>query len=287
MWETLSDLEHDKFGFKTIFHIIVGLLIFIISQLTASLIVDFFYMFTKLEWSTFYVALRCLFEISFFYLFIRLYIYKALKLNLSYFRITKPRFSFVWVLIAFLLPSTVILYYLTFTKGTISYGNGASILLNIAHALKLGLSAGINEELLFRGFIMKLVENRWNKKVAIFVPSIIFASLHLTKGMGSTDVVLLFIAGITVGIMFSLVTYHNESIYNAVILHTVWNTLIIGIFSISSKNDYRALVNYVIESDNILITGGRFGVEGAIPAIVGYIIVIIITFVLKHNNQKR
>lgn len=287
MWNKLFDLEHDQYGLKTIFHIFIGMLIFVITQITASIVVDIFYLITKFEWQTFYVISRIFFEISFFYYVLRLYIYKALKLDLSYFRMNKPRFSLSWILIALLLPITVIIYYFFFTKGVISYGNNDSISLNVAFALKVGLSAGIIEELLFRGYIMKLLEERWNIKVAITVPSIIFASLHLMKGMGMIDIALLFVAGITVSIMFSLVTYHSGNVYNAALIHTIWNTLIIGLFNISPQNDLNSLINYVLKSDNVLITGGRFGIEAAVPAISAYIIVIIISFSLSQHYKKE
>lgn len=285
MSKTLSVLTNDKFGLKTIFQIIVGLLLFSISQLIASLIVDSFYLLTKFNWNTLYVIIRCLSEIGLFYLALRIYTHRVLKVNLSYFRITKPNFSLLWIITAILLPLTVILYYFLFTNGTIYLKNN-SILLNIAFALKLGLSAGITEEFLFRGFIMKLVENRWNKTIAIIIPSIIFTSLHLIKGMNSIDVIFLFIAGITVGIMFSLVTYHSENIWNAIIIHTTWNTLIIGILCISPEKNSNSIINYVLENNNVLITGGQFGIESALPAIVAYILVIMMTFVLKPNSQK-
>lgn len=287
MWGNLSNLEHDKYGFKAILQVIIGFLIFAITQIAASIVVDSFYLITRLEWDTIFVLSRTFFEICFFYLALHFYIYKVLKLNLSYFRMGKPSFSIAWVLIAFLLPLTVILYYFLFTDGTISYGNADSILLNIAFALKLGFSAGIVEELLFRGFIMRIIENRWNIKVAILIPSILFTAFHLMKGMGSMDIWLLFIAGVTVSIMFSIVTYHSGNIYNAAFIHIIWNTLIIGLFRISSENDFRSLINYVIENDSILITGGKFGVEAAIPSIIGYLIVIIISFIIKNNYKKE
>lgn len=286
MWKNLFNLEHDKYGLKAILQVIIGFLIFAITQITASAVVDTFYRITKLEWSTIYVIVRMLLEISFFYFSLRFYIYKVLKLNLSYFRIKKPCFSLVWVLIALILPLAVISYYFIFTEGTIVYGK-EDVLLNISFALKLGVSAGIVEELLFRGFIMRVLEYRWNIKVAILIPAILFASFHLMKGMGSMDILLLMIAGVTVSIMFSIVTYHSGNVSNAAIIHIIWNTLIIGVFHLSSENDFRTLINYFIESDNILITGGKFGVEAAIPSIIGFIIVIIISFVIKHNYTKR
>ena len=155
----------------------------------------------------------------------------------------------------------------------------------IVYALRLGLTAGITEEFLFRGLIMKLVEERWNKTVAVIVPSIIFASFHLFQGMGSIDIIFLFIAGITVSVMFALVTYLTDNIWNAVTLHALWNILVIGIFQISPDVGFESLINYVIDSNNVLITGGRFGIESGLPAILGYGTVIIITFIIRRKNQ--
>jgi membrane protease YdiL (CAAX protease family) len=287
MMSRLTDLENDKYGLKTIFHIIIVIFIFALTQLVGGVIVDMIYLSTRLNLRVLFVILRCVFEIGLFILSLYLYVSKVLKLNMSYFRITKPRFSLLWMIIAIMLPAFVILYYFIFTNGKISYGSSESRMLYIVYALKLGLTAGITEELLFRGFIMKLIENRWNIKVAVIVPSVIFTSLHLFKGMGSIDVLLVFIAGITVSVMFSLVTYLNDNIWNAVIMHTMWNLLVIGIFWISPQNDFQNLINYVINSSNILVTGGRFGIESGLPAIIGYTIVIIIALVLGRKNHHK
>jgi len=159
------------------------------------------------------------------------------------------------------------------------------LLLKIAYTLKFGLTAGINEEFLFRGYIMKLLENRWNKPIAIVIPSVLFASLHFLNGMNSIDVLLLFVAGTTVGIMFSLVTYHKDTVWNSVIIHTIWNMFILGIFEIYTENTSNSIISYVINSNNVLITGGKFGIEAALPAIIGYSIVIVMTFVFKKKKM--
>lgn len=280
------DIQNDKNGMRTIFHIIIILLIFVLSQLIGGVIVDQIYLLTRLNLRVFFVMLRCILEIGFFYLFMYLYIKKVLKLNMTYFRIIKPRFSLLWIVVAFLLPLTVISYYFIFINGTISYASSELRLLYIVYALKIGLVAGITEEILFRGIIMKLVERRWGINVAVIVPSIIFASLHFIKDMSSIDIILLFIAGITVSVMFSLVTYVTNNVWNAVIIHTIWNIVVIGIFWISPKNDFENLVNYVIDSNNILTTGGRFGIESGLPAIMCYIIVIILVLILQKRKES-
>ena len=288
MWKTLSNIEDDKFGLKAIFHIFAGFMIYILSMLVAGIIVDMLYIIGKIDLPAFSLAMRGLLEIVFFVLALNLYIKKALRLDFAYFRITRKGFHFLWVIIAVLLPSAVILFYTLFVKSTVSYGNGEPVIRNIVYALKVGLSAGITEELLFRGYIMKLVENRWKRKAAIIVPSVLFAALHLANGMGSADVLLLFAAGTTVGIMFSMVTYASGSVFNSAAIHTVWNTLIIGFFKFASQPiEYGSQINYTIESDNIFITGGRFGVEAAIPAIIGYVVVIVLAVIQKAHIDRN
>ncbi len=287
MWKKLSNINDDKSGLKTIFHILACFAIYILSMLVAGIIVDMLYVIGKINLPVLSLALRCVFEIVFFVLALNLYVKKVLRLDLAYFRITKQGFRLIWVIVAILLPSVVILFYITFVKGTLSYGNGDPVILNIVYALKVGLSAGITEELLFRGYIMKLIENRWNRKAAIFIPSVIFAALHLANGMESADVLLMLAAGTTVGIMFSMVTYSGGNVFNSAVIHVAWNTLIIGVFKFGSQQmEYKSLVNYMIESDNIFITGGRFGVEVAIPAIIGYLTVIVVTIVYKAHREK-
>lgn len=288
MWKTLSNIDDDKHGLKTIFHVFAGFVIYIVSMLVAGIIADMFYIIGKIDLPVFSLTMRCLLEIVFFVMALNLYVKKALRLDLAYFRITKEGFRFLWVIIAVLLPSLVILFYIIFVKGTVSYGNGDPIVRNIVYALRTGLSAGITEEVLFRGYIMKLVEIRWNRKAAVLVPSVIFAVLHMAKGMGSADVLLLFAAGTTVGIMFSMVTYANGSVINSAAIHAAWNTLIIGVFSFASQQiEYGSIINFTIESDNIFITGGRFGVEAAVPSIIGYIAVIVLAVICKSHTERK
>jgi len=151
----------------------------------------------------------------------------------------------------------------------------------LCFAISIGLSAGVCEEILFRGYIMKLVEIRWNRKIAAFVPSALFALLHISGSMSIIDILQLLLAGITVGVMFSSVTYAKDTVNNSIVIHGVWNFFILGIIGISVKPDTTPLASYVIRSENIWITGGTFGIESGLPAIIGYCIVILFAVLSK------
>ena len=41
-----------------------------------------------------------------------------------------------------------------------------------------GLAAGIVEEVIFRGVILGCLERRWNREIAVLVPSVLFGLVH-------------------------------------------------------------------------------------------------------------
>ena len=160
----------------------------------------------------------------------------------------------------------------------------------IASAM-IALKSGILEEMLFRGFIMKLLESRWNKYVAIFVPSFIFGLVHIPSMETFTveGVVLLIVSGTLVGLMFSLAAYAGKSVANSMLLHGIWNfVMITDILHITTKEGAygESIFSMIIPSDNILLTGAGFGMEASIIAIAGYTLVCILTGAIwKHKSS--
>ena len=42
-----------------------------------------------------------------------------------------------------------------------------------------GIAAGFVEEMVFRGVILNLLRKKWNRKVAVIVPSVLFGMVHI------------------------------------------------------------------------------------------------------------
>lgn len=94
--------------------------------------------------------------------------------------------------------------------------------------------------------------------------------------IGVAGIVLLVISGTLVGVMFSLVTYKGESVSNGIVFHSVWNfVMVTDILHIAAEQGAYggSIFSITISSDNILLTGGGFGVEASIVAIIGYLFV--------------
>ncbi|MGH4118016.1 CPBP family glutamic-type intramembrane protease [Clostridium sp.] len=145
--------------------------------------------------------------------------------------IDKPKISFRWLICAILLL-VVVSAILLCTSGKLVKNN-----MDIVHLLNIVVCA-------------------------------IFGLVHAI-GMDIIDILLLFVAGTSVGIMFSLIVYESGSIWSIAIVHGIWNVIIIGeILDINISYNQHALFSYKLLSKLFILTGGAFGVEASIVAVV-------------------
>lgn len=195
-------------------------------------------------------------------------------LSLQEIRICPIRFTRLWIAVSIFMPM-IVCSLLLLTSGSWSVNmmdkqTKAAII--TAALFFIGLATGIVEESVFRGMIMAVIEARWNRKVAIVIPSVLFALLHLMDGkIGLLSAIQLIIAGSIVGILFSLVTYDTGSIWCSALIHAVWNMVMIGgILHIGSEVDEYAIVNFQLKNRSFILSGGEFGIEASIVSIAVY-----------------
>lgn len=201
---------------------------------------------------------------------------KVLKISMKDCKITGIKIKPIWIIVAFIMPILVSLLLIAM-PGEWSYSNMDTKTINATITggiIYFGIATGIVEEAVFRGVIMTALERRYNKTVAILVPSMIFGLIHITgRDLDFISVLQLFVAGSMVGILFSLVTYQSGSIWNSAIIHAVWNAIIIGgILNIGVEVDKNSIINYTLKTKSFLISGGDFGIEASIVSVLAYII---------------
>ena len=86
-------------------------------------------------------------------------------------------------------------------------------------------SAGICEETGFRGYMQQPIEHRYGAPAAIFVSSLFFTLIHLTKGWAMVGMVpIVFMAGVLLG----LLAWSSNSLIPSIIGHIVMD---IGLFA--------------------------------------------------------
>lgn len=279
-----------KYGFstsKTITTIVVYFLLFLAGDFCSSLLFDLLFSFVKMPFSELYVIPRMLGSLLLTALFFWLCTTKFLHLKMKDFGITFS-ISSRGAILSVLLPAFVVAGFLIIGKMQVNALSAGDIVLIAAASLITALKAGILEEMLFRGFIMRLLESRWNRSIAIIVPSFLFSLVHIPSMEVFTvgGILLLMISGTLVGIMFSLVACAGNSIGNSVLMHSVWNfVMVTGILHITTAQGAygEPVFSVVIPSDNILLTGAGFGVEASVIAIIGYLLVCAAVILKKSN----
>jgi len=91
--------------------------------------------------------------------------------------------------------------------------------------------APLLEEIIFRGFLFKVLWEIGGSRVAIVVTAALFALLHAGQLAGNVGSVVLIFA---VGCLLSFVRYRSNSIIPSFIVHTSYNATLFVLFAVSS-----------------------------------------------------
>lgn len=274
---------------KTLVGIILAVASLLDAQLVAQVLSAIIFVLQLPEWIG-YVVYGCLY-VGFAYIFIGLVCKKVLGLTRQQCRIGTIAIHKIWLVCAVALPMVVTIILLCmpgkWEQGSIQ--SGGAFLVIVTALFYYGIGAGIVEEMVFRGLMMTVIEKRFGKKLAIIMPSMLFGLVHTTSGMGGKDVLQLFVAGTSIGIMFSLIVYENQSVWASAIVHAVWNIVMVGnILNIGVSPTQEALFKYKLELDSRFITGGSFGIEASAVAILGYILISVLgVFLIKKKDRKK
>ena len=219
---------------------------------------------------------------------------KLLKMSAEELGLKLKKIDIKLFLISIALPLIILAFYAYILPSKAYITKPGSFWISLIRGVfSFGITAGICEELVFRGMIFRYMQRTLGLKAAVILPSLLFACAHIMnmESFNFTDLVLLILAGSSVAAMFTLFALKTASIYPGAFAHTVWNTLIIGgIFGIGDTVNGMANDSYIIipiQSTNKLLTGGNFGVEAALPAIIGYIAVTLMIGFLVEKELKK
>ena len=275
---------------KNIGVIALAIFVFLVGQLVQGLFYKFF--------SDYYlkIIIPCIARIIVTVVLAWIVSSKILKLSPEELGIKYKKIDIRLVILSVVLPLAVLVFYAFVLPGKAYVAKEGKLVASIVSGFfEVGISAGITEEVVFRGMIFRYMKKSLGVKPAIIVPAVLFASVHIMnmQTFDLTDLILLLLAGSSVAVMFTSMALKSGTIYPGALAHTMWNTLIIGgIFGIGEIVNGTANDSYTIipiESGSKLLTGGNFGVEAALPGIIGYIIVSIIVFlfVKAQDNESR
>jgi hypothetical protein len=127
------------------------------------------------------------------------------------------------------------------------------------------LMAGVQEELLVRGLLFRLVEERLGSWIALAVSALIFGLLHAFNP-GATVVSTAAIA-LEAGVLLAAAYIYTRSLWFVIGLHFAWNFTEGGVFSTSvSGGKAEGMIGVQFTGSDVL-TGGSFGPEASLPAV--------------------
>ena len=281
--------EHFMSTRKTIGGALGAIIVLIVAQILAQLVASLFVLVKIPEGICNIIA--GIIYVGLAFVLSELFSKRLLKIKIE--NLGMPKFSIKakWIIVGVLLPVTVKAVYLFFFSGKyVSSGmNSNQIFSTLSAGIAFtGIAAGFVEEMVFRGVILNLLKEKWNIKVAVLIPSVLFGLVHII-GMDFSIIssLLVLIAGTMVGIMFSMVAIESGSVWNSGIVHSLWNILIIGGgLSISEKADEYSVMTYVLDSKDFVFTGGEFGIESSIIALLGYVIVTLAAICMIKKKAK-
>lgn len=168
--------------------------------------------------------------------------------------------------------------------------NGYSVvsvnpILYVLPPLTMAFTSAIFEEILFRGVIFRITEEKLGSYFALLISAIIFGAMHLLNPNSS----LLAGAGIAIeaGLLLGIAYMYTRNLWFPIAIHFAWNFTQSAIFgaNVSGNAISKTLVTSKIEGE-VWFTGGEFGPEGSLQAIIFCLAAAIFIFVLANKQGK-
>ncbi|WP_286232746.1 CPBP family intramembrane glutamic endopeptidase [Thalassotalea sediminis] len=175
-----------------------------------------------------------------------------------------------------------ICFFLLVSTGYISYTVQSFSLVPWVASCSLFLLVAVSEEILCRGFIQGLLMRATTPYLALFISSVIFMALHLGNvNWTLISLINLFLAGVTFGLYY----LYTRNLWFPITLHFTWNLFQGTVFGFEVSGHKMASWLAIVRTENSLITGGKFGLEGSI-LVTALEILLIVLIQLKFTSSK-
>lgn len=172
------------------------------------------------------------------------------------------------IVIGLLLFSAVVAVIASFGGYRVVDTRDVSVLLPV---LGISIASGFSEEIIFRGWFFRLVEQWLGTWIALMLSAALFGALHLVNPHATL------LAGAAIaleaGIMLAAIYLITRRLWAAIGVHAAWNFAQGGIYGVPVSGGAMDGVLVPRISGSVLLTGGRFGAEASLPALAVAIVV--------------
>ena len=152
-------------------------------------------------------------------------------------------------------------------------------------AFMLSLSAAVLEELVIRGVIFRIMEEKLGSYIALVVSALLFGALH----MGNPNSSLLAATGLALqaGVFLAAAYIYTRNLWFPIAIHFAWNFTQGGIFgaAVSGNSLSQSLFNSKIQGEE-WYTGGAFGPEGSLQATVFCFSAALVLIYLSEKQNR-
>jgi uncharacterized protein len=148
----------------------------------------------------------------------------------------------------------------------------------------VAFTIAIIEEILLRGIVFRITEEKWGSKIALIISGVIFGGVHL---INPHVTIISFLCITVVGVLFAAAYMYYRNLWMPIAIHFAWNFTQNGIFgAVTSGNEKTNSLFTTNITGHEIITGGEFGPEGSIQALAFCFIatIVIIRFLNKQNK---
>ncbi|RBQ05963.1 CPBP family intramembrane metalloprotease domain-containing protein [Micromonospora sp. LHW51205] len=144
-------------------------------------------------------------------------------------------------------------------------------------------AAAVTEELMFRGLLFRLVEERLGTWLSLLLTGVLFGLMHLLNPdaslWGATAI------AIEAGFMLAACYAANRNLWVPIGLHFGWNFAAGGIFGVVvSGNGESAGLLDATTSGSTLLSGGDFGPEGSLYTVAAGAALTVVFLWLAHRR---
>lgn len=172
--------------------------------------------------------------------------------------------SLIGLFTGFLFLSFVILVMYLGKSYTILSVNPVSFLIP---ALALGISSAVFEEILFRGILFRITEEKLGSVWALIISSSFFGFAHLANE--NSTVFSAIAITVEAGLFLGAAYIYSRNLWLPIFIHFAWNFSEGGIYGaiISGSGLKKSLINSKIAGPELL-TGGAFGPENSLQSVI-------------------
>jgi membrane protease YdiL (CAAX protease family) len=157
---------------------------------------------------------------------------------------------------------------------------------NVIIPFTIAFTVAVFEEILIRGIIFRIIEEKLGSYISLLISAIIFGALHLLNP--NSTLVSGLCVGIEAGLLLGAAYIYTRNLWFPIAIHFAWNFMQSGIFgAITSGNEKTSSLLTTKFTGNSFITGGEFGPEGTIQALIFCVLASIVLLQLsKHRIIK-